>query len=40
MHNITSLLYFVDTLLTQQCIFIAKFSTIHSFEGENPIMTQ
>ena len=33
-HNIL-LLYFVDTLLTQKCIFIAKFNTIHYFEGDN-----
>ena len=34
MHNIL-LLYFVDTLLTWQCVFIAKFNTIHSFKGGN-----
>ena len=31
MHNIL-LLYFVDTFLTWQCIFIAKFDTNHSFK--------
>ena len=34
MHNIL-LLYFVATLLTKQCIFIAKFNTIYSLKGEN-----